>query len=110
MVEHLVPLLVVYMVLGLDQLPNAWGLQCDICDRSRCPPRDCPAGEVLDACLCCHVCARVVDQTCGGKFDIHGRCADNLVCRITPAVGTPVSEDHVGICKPGMYATVSVCG
>lgn len=100
MVEHLVPLLVVYMVLGLDQLPNAWGLQCDICDRSRCPPRDCPAGEVLDACLCCHVCARVVDQTCGGKFDIHGRCADNLVCRITPAVGTPVSEDHVGICKP----------
>ena len=103
MVEPLVRFLaVVYMFLGL--LPDAWGLQCDICDRSLCPARqsDCPAGGVvLDACQCCYVCARAVDETCGGRFDIQGRCADGLVCRIAPAVGTPVSEDHVGICKPG---------
>lgn len=54
------------------------------CVRSTCPPptpADCPAGEVLDQCDCCPVCASARGEVCGGTGRLGDpRCADGMQC------------------------------
>lgn len=54
---------------------------------------------MMDRCNCCLECARVVNETCGGQFGVEGRCDENLICVISPAVGSSISDGEVGICK-----------
>ncbi|XP_064623797.1 cysteine-rich motor neuron 1 protein-like isoform X2 [Lineus longissimus] len=72
-------------------------LVCNDCDTTLCEkPVDCPGDIILDQCRCCHVCARMENDTCGGPFDAFGRCADGLVC-----FGSIQSLDTLfGVCKP----------
>ncbi|XP_067132118.1 venom protein 302-like [Centruroides vittatus] len=43
-------------------------------------PENCPAGLTLDACGCCKVCAKALDEKCGGPWETSGRCAKGLSC------------------------------
>ncbi|XP_048474720.1 serine protease HTRA1-like [Rhincodon typus] len=53
-----------------------------VCDPSRCPPApvNCSEGEVKDSCGCCTVCAAAEGESCGGREDMHGVCAEGFQC------------------------------
>uniref|UniRef100_A0A3Q3R608 HtrA serine peptidase 1 n=1 Tax=Monopterus albus TaxID=43700 RepID=A0A3Q3R608_MONAL len=50
------------------------------CDKSQCAPipADCLAGDVLDRCDCCPVCASGEGEKCGGTGD--RECAEGMEC------------------------------
>ncbi|XP_067680329.1 cysteine-rich motor neuron 1 protein-like [Haliotis asinina] len=77
-------------------------INCRICHPDLCPPvpRDqCHAGVVTDICGCCQECARALNETCGGKYGIFGKCGPGLKCFISPAVGQAISGQDDGICR-----------
>ncbi|XP_060712553.1 serine protease HTRA1-like [Hemiscyllium ocellatum] len=53
-----------------------------VCDRSRCAPApvNCSEGQVKDSCDCCTVCAAAEGESCGGREDVHGVCAEGFQC------------------------------
>jgi|SRR6218665_1387329 len=79
---------------------RAKALHCVACDPFRCSSlSDCAGGTTMDPCNCCLECARVVNETCGGQYGIEGRCDENLICVISPALGSGISDGEIGICK-----------
>ncbi|XP_026207564.1 serine protease HTRA1B-like [Anabas testudineus] len=58
----------------------------ETCDKSQCAPipTDCLAGDVLDRCDCCPVCASGEGEQCGGTGD--HECAEGLKCVVTDGV------------------------
>ncbi|KAF3704069.1 Serine protease HTRA1B [Channa argus] len=83
----------------------------DKCDKSQCAPipADCLAGDVLDRCDCCPVCASGEGEQCGGTGD--RECAEDLECVVTD--GVEVSATVRRRSKPGVCACASsepVCG
>nr|XP_045612417.1 venom protein 302-like [Procambarus clarkii] len=59
------------------------GLTCFPCEGIRCPALDtydCPKSVVKSGCKCCHECAKVQGEDCGGSFNVHGQCAEDLSC------------------------------
>ena len=71
-------------------------LSCEPCDLELCTtPTDCRGGLVLDICMCCLVCEHVVNQTCGGLYGLHGKCAQDLLCFYPHE---PHRGDEIGIC------------
>jgi len=48
---------------------------------------------------CCFVCAKQVNETCGGAFAIDGQCDMKLSCIIQPSHGKLVTGREPGICK-----------
>jgi len=100
MLSNFVTALVSLTVVWCRLLP-AVGLQCPGCGSKRdCPSvADCPGGTVPDVCECCLQCARVVNQTCGGRYRSEGKCDDGLVCVITPRPGAVITGEEVGVCR-----------
>merc|ERR1712126_182746 len=48
-----------------------------------CPtldPEDCVSKELVIGPCGCEECAKAMDETCGGPWDIYGKCAKDLVC------------------------------
>ncbi|XP_071399635.1 serine protease HTRA1A isoform X2 [Centroberyx affinis] len=84
------------------------------CDKSMCPrlPADCPAGQVLDACRCCSVCASGEGEACGGSGKLGDPvCGEGLECSVAGGVGYSVtvrrrSKSGTCACK----AADPVCG
>lgn len=81
------------------------------CDQSRCAPipADCLAGDALDACACCPVCASGEGERCGGAGD--GGCAEGMECVVTDGVEGSVTVRRRA--KPGVCACTGsepVCG
>lgn len=84
------------------------------CDKSMCPrlPADCQAGQTLDACNCCLVCASGEGEACGGSGKLGDpTCAEGLECSVSGGVGYTVtvrrrSKSGVCACK----TTEPVCG
>jgi Insulin-like growth factor binding protein len=73
---------------------------CTADDRSDCPSvADCRGGRVPDACDCCLECARVEDETCGGRYRTEGRCDEGLMCVITPMPGAVITGEEIGTCR-----------
>uniref|UniRef100_T1JJC5 IGFBP N-terminal domain-containing protein n=1 Tax=Strigamia maritima TaxID=126957 RepID=T1JJC5_STRMM len=73
---------------------------CASCDLSRCQtPTDCAGGTTKDACGCCLTCARLANETCGGKFGLLGECDQGLVCLLKIQSGQPITGDEEGMCK-----------
>ncbi|KAK2820139.1 hypothetical protein Q5P01_023098 [Channa striata] len=67
--------------------PKRFAVGCpDKCDKSQCAPipADCLAGDVLDRCDCCPVCASGEGEQCGGTAD--PECADGLRCAVADGV------------------------
>lgn len=81
------------------------------CDKSQCPPipADCLAGDVLDRCDCCPVCASGEGEQCGGTGD--RECAEGMECVVTDGVEVSATVRRRG--KAGVCACTSsepVCG
>lgn len=91
----------VSLVVIWCQLMPAVGLQCPGCgDKRDCPSVvDCLGGTVPDPCGCCLECARVTNQTCGGRYRSEGKCDEGLVCVITPHPGAIITGEEVGTCR-----------
>ena len=72
---------------------------CAKCSKVKCPTlKQCKGGTVLDFCRCCHKCAKVEGETCGGYWNGEGRCDSGLRCVIRD--WRPEAR-RVGTCKPG---------
>ncbi|XP_078135563.1 serine protease HTRA1B [Sander vitreus] len=72
------------------------------CDKSQCPPipADCLAGDVLDRCDCCPVCASGEGEQCGGTAD--RECAEGMECVVTDGVEVSVTvrrRGKAGVCE-----------
>ncbi|XP_062256400.1 serine protease HTRA1A [Platichthys flesus] len=85
------------------------------CDKSLCPrvPADCPAaGQTLDACHCCSVCASGEGEACGGNGKLGDPvCGEGLECSVPGGVAYTVtvrrrSKSGTCVCK----AADPVCG
>lgn len=84
------------------------------CDKSMCPriPAYCPAGQSLDACHCCTVCASGEGEGCGGLGKLGDPvCGEGLDCSIPGGVGYSItvrrrSKSGTCVCK----TTDPVCG
>ncbi|XP_023274712.1 serine protease HTRA1B-like [Seriola lalandi dorsalis] len=71
------------------------------CDKSQCSPipADCLAGDVLDRCDCCPVCASGEGEKCGGTGD--SDCAEGMECVVTDGVevsATVRRRGKAGVC------------
>ena len=80
-------------------------LSCVPCSEVKCPtPKNCKGGTVLGSCNCCLECAKVEGETCGGSWDMAGRCDSGLRCSI---LDWRPEKHGVGTCKPGKLKSVS---
>jgi hypothetical protein len=72
------------------------GKGCPGCKEIRCPGRakQCTRGILRDACNCCNICARNEGEVCGGKYYIHGKCAQEAHCDLRRAT----IDNPVGVC------------
>ncbi|XP_019636635.1 PREDICTED: venom protein 302-like [Branchiostoma belcheri] len=60
---------------------SALSLTCLPCGMLTCvEPQGCLQGTVSDVCGCCRRCAKVEGETCGGLWNMDGRCAVGLFC------------------------------
>ncbi|KAI2658669.1 Serine protease HTRA1B [Labeo rohita] len=84
------------------------------CDKSLCPPMpaDCLAGEILDQCDCCPVCAAGEGDPCGGTGKLGDpECGEGLECTVSDGVGSTTTVRRRG--KTGVCVCKSpdpVCG
>ncbi|XP_029383314.1 serine protease HTRA1B isoform X2 [Echeneis naucrates] len=83
----------------------------ELCDKSQCAPipADCLAGDVLDRCDCCPVCASGEGEKCGGTGD--GECAEGMECVVTDGVeasSTVRRRGRAGVCV--CTSSEPVCG
>ncbi|KAJ8365565.1 hypothetical protein SKAU_G00143960 [Synaphobranchus kaupii] len=76
----------------------------DRCDKSRCLPipADCLAGDILDQCDCCPVCASGEGEICGGTGRLGDpECAEGLECSVSEGVGNTATvrkRGRSGVC------------
>uniref|UniRef100_A0A671SQ52 Serine protease HTRA1B n=1 Tax=Sinocyclocheilus anshuiensis TaxID=1608454 RepID=A0A671SQ52_9TELE len=84
------------------------------CDKSLCPPipADCLAGDILDQCDCCPVCAAGDGEPCGGAGKLGDpECGEGMECAVSEGVGTTTTVRRRG--KTGVCVCKSpepVCG
>ncbi|XP_008435875.1 serine protease HTRA1B [Poecilia reticulata] len=89
-------------LLSEARVAKRFAIDCpERCDKSQCPqiPADCLAGDVLDSCNCCPVCASGEGEQCGGPGDQD--CAEGMECRVTDGVevsATVRRRGRSGVC------------
>ncbi|CAL8301626.1 unnamed protein product [Lota lota] len=108
-------LLVAHTLLVEARISKRYVIGCpENCDKSKCPPTpsDCLAGEVLDQCDCCPVCASGDGEVCGGTGRLGDpQCVDGMECVVSG--GTEVSATVRRRGKSGVCACTTanpVCG
>lgn len=105
-------LLVCPYLIAEARIAKRFAIGCpEKCDKSQCPPipADCLAGDVLDRCDCCPVCASGEGEQCGGTGD--RECAEEMECVVTDGVEVSATIRRRG--KAGVCACTSsepVCG
>ncbi|TKS89337.1 Serine protease HTRA1B [Collichthys lucidus] len=105
-------MLVCPCLLAEARIAKRFAIGCpEKCDKSQCAPipADCLAGDVLDRCDCCPVCASGEGEQCGGTGD--RECAEGMVCVVTDGVEVSATVRRRG--KAGVCACTSsepVCG
>lgn len=82
------------------------------CDKSQCAPipADCLAGDVLDRCDCCPVCASGEGEQCGGGTGDRD-CAEGMECVVSDGVevsATVRRRGSAGVCV--CKSSEPVCG
>lgn len=97
------------------QISSRYVIGCPArCDKSMCPrlTADCPAGQSLDACNCCTVCASGEGEACGGIGKLGDPvCGEGLECSVSSGVAYTItvrrrSKTGTCVCK----ASEPVCG
>ncbi|XP_055746722.1 serine protease HTRA1B-like isoform X1 [Salvelinus fontinalis] len=79
----------------------------DKCDKFLCPPipADCMAGDILDQCDCCPVCAHGEGEVCGGTGRLGDpECGEGMDCSISDGIGVSATvrrrgKNGVCVCK-----------
>ncbi|KAJ8264447.1 hypothetical protein GJAV_G00149270 [Gymnothorax javanicus] len=97
------------------RVSNRYVIGCpDRCDKSKCAPipADCLAGDVLDQCDCCPVCASGEGEICGGTGKLGDpECAEGLECSVSDGVGNTATvrkRGSTGVCV--CKSSAPVCG
>lgn len=84
-----------------------------ICIGLSCPPKckrkwcvryvesklQCAGNLVKDACGCCYVCAKQLNESCGGIWNAHGSCDVGLRCNYSYEILPDHPPTQPGICK-----------
>lgn len=102
-------------LLAEAQISNRYVISCPSrCHKAMCPrmPAECLAGQVLDHCNCCPVCASGEGEACGGNGKLGDPvCGEGLECSVSGGVGYSATVRRRG--KSGVCAcktTDPVCG
>ncbi|XP_034156701.2 uncharacterized protein LOC113531215 isoform X2 [Pangasianodon hypophthalmus] len=105
--------LIISQFLVVLVVKNSSALSCVPCYLlSGCPELKCPGGKVIGLCGCCYVCAKQLDERCGGLYGLIGTCDQGLQCVLPPQEvnETVTIIHHVGVCQakttPGPEATI----
>lgn len=86
----------------------AYSLTCSKCDEQKCKKPVCKKGGIVkDVCGCCDVCAKLVDQPCGGPWDLAGRCDKGLSCVVRKHGVIVKPFMRLGKCEPAACKSVS---
>ncbi|XP_074520151.1 serine protease HTRA1B isoform X1 [Halichoeres trimaculatus] len=99
-------------LLAEARIAKRFAIGCpEKCDKSQCAPipADCLAGDVLDRCDCCPVCASGEGEQCGGAGD--RECAEGMECVVTDGVemsATVRRRGSTGVCA--CTSSEPVCG
>jgi len=96
------------LVLFHALFASVLSLSC-LCEKEKCTKVVCRNGGVVkDACNCCDVCAKKVDQKCGGLFNLAGRCDNGLAC-VVRKHGIIVNDETMkpGRCEPAACGSLS---
>ncbi|RXM30994.1 Serine protease HTRA1B [Acipenser ruthenus] len=86
----------------------------DRCDKSQCPPipTECLAGDTLDQCDCCPVCAVGEGESCGGSGRLgEPVCGEGLECSVSDGVAHSLTvrrRGKAGVCV--CESSEAVCG
>ncbi|XP_073345806.1 serine protease HTRA1B isoform X1 [Pagrus major] len=89
-------------LLAEARIAKRFAIGCpEKCDKSQCSPipADCLAGDVLDSCDCCPVCASGEGEQCGGTGE--RECAEGMECVVTDGVevsATVRRRGSAGVC------------
>ena len=87
-----------------------FALVVGFCIGSSCPPKckrkwcvhhaklNCAGNLVKDACLCCYVCAKQLNESCGGLWYAHGKCDVGLMCHYSYYIPPDHPPTFPGVC------------
>lgn len=92
-------------------LQNSVEIQCPPCEKVHCSPRRprhlrCRGGLVRGVCGCCPVCAKQLDETCGGHWNYLGTCDKGLICQaaeLSHDLPTEAGNDKNDLSTPGHH-------
>lgn len=77
--------LFVLLLLFVVMIEICTSLSCLPCNRKLCVKQEkklkCVGNLVRDACGCCYVCAKQLNEYCGGLWNISGICDVGLMCQ-----------------------------
>jgi len=79
-------------------------LSCAPCHLQKCRPVEelgCRGSVVSGICGCCSTCAKVKDESCGGPWDMAGRCDRGLTCYKTGSIRQQFQG--VGVCRSSRW-------
>nr|XP_053641086.1 uncharacterized protein LOC128694804 [Cherax quadricarinatus] len=96
-------------------IPDA--LQCGPCYPNRCQAiGECHRGITWDVCNCCEVCAKGVNEECGGPWNAYGKCGYGLTClkdaRECPYLFHPrgsAADTGSNICDEYLFNAIGRC-
>ncbi|KAK6482192.1 serine protease HTRA1B isoform X1 [Huso huso] len=86
----------------------------DRCEKSQCPliPTECLAGDTLDQCDCCPICAVGEGESCGGSGRLgEPVCGEGLECSVSDGVAHSLTvrrRGKAGVCV--CESSEAVCG
>ncbi|XP_068222680.1 uncharacterized protein [Palaemon carinicauda] len=92
-------------------------LQCGHCEPNHCVAiGECHRGITWDVCNCCEVCAKGLDEECGGPWNAYGKCGYGLTCikdaRECPYLFHPRgtgSDTGSNICDDYLFNAIGRC-
>lgn len=97
--------LIISQFLVVLVVNNGLALSCTPCHLvPSCPELKCTGGTVPGLCGCCIVCAKQLNERCGGLYGLIGTCDQGLHCVLPPQEvnETVTIIHHVGVCQ-GLY-------
>uniref|UniRef100_A0A2I9LP38 Insulin-like protein growth factor binding protein n=1 Tax=Centruroides hentzi TaxID=88313 RepID=A0A2I9LP38_9SCOR len=78
------PRLITVLIITFCFFSVGMSLKCRPCSEVKCVDKteeDCPGvGVTKYGCACCDICARKLDEKCGGPYNIAGICGRDLEC------------------------------
>ncbi|KAK1166590.1 serine protease HTRA1B-like isoform X1 [Acipenser oxyrinchus oxyrinchus] len=108
-------LLFVPLLFAEARISKRYVVGCpDRCDKSQCPPipTECLAGDTLDQCDCCPVCAVGEGESCGGSGRLgEPVCGEGLECSVSDGVAHSLTvrrRGKAGVCV--CESSEAVCG